>query len=62
MDIYIWHKNLPQYEKRMKAITVYTLCAYDLGTEIALVPKEDTKGQKVPSDVTNNVPFCCFPA
>jgi hypothetical protein len=46
----------------MKAITVYALCAYDLGTELALMPKEDTKGQKVSHEVTDNVPFRCFPA
>lgn len=62
MNVYVWHKAIPQYAKRMKAITVYTLCAYDLGTELALMPKEDTKGQKMSPDVTNNVPFRCFPA
>jgi hypothetical protein len=62
MNVYIWHKTIPQYAKRMKAITVYALCAYDLGTELALMPKEDTKGQKVSHEVTDNVPFRCFPA
>ncbi len=62
MKLYIWHKTIPQYDKRMDAITAYTLAAYEIGTELALMPKEDTKGQKMSPDVTDNVPFRCFPA
>jgi hypothetical protein len=46
----------------MEAIAAYTWAAYGLGTDLALVPKEDTKGQKVSKQVTENVPFRCFPA
>ena len=62
MNVYIWYKTKPNYEERMRAIALYTLCAYDLGTNLALVPKEDTKGQKVSPEVTENLPFRCFPA
>jgi hypothetical protein len=62
MNVFIFYKTMPQYETRMEAITAYTWAAYELGTELALMPKEGTKGQKVSHDVTNNVPFRCFPA
>jgi hypothetical protein len=62
MNVYVWHKAKPNYEERMKAIALYALCAYDLGTNLALVPKEDTKEQKVSPNVAENVPFRCFHA
>lgn len=60
--LYVWSKQFPDYGRRMEAITAYTWAAHELGTDLALVPKEDTKGQKVSEQVTENVPFRCFPA